>query len=198
MELAAARNTLALKHTYIKEKNADKLGAIARAVTTVWGVFVLQMKTTHWSSAMNTVAQWKGGKKRKRWDSDTNKTQPTSVPPPPFFSYVLSSSFYTETNHLDSDLLQASAFLMLAETEEWLSRIRLRGTCQVVCAYVRCRQIEMFAQSRASFSLCVSTFLSSLHPGEVLRESEVVLHDLFTPVENQGIRTFVTLMGLCK
>lgn len=47
MELAAARNTLALKHTYINEKNADKLGAIARAFTAVWGVFVLQMKTTH-------------------------------------------------------------------------------------------------------------------------------------------------------
>lgn len=47
MELAAARNTLALKHTYINEISADKLGATAHAVTTVWGVFVLQMKTTH-------------------------------------------------------------------------------------------------------------------------------------------------------
>lgn len=173
MELAAARNTLTLKHTYINEINADKLGATARAVTTVWGAFVLQMKTTHWSSAMNTVAQWREKKEKDDktqleklltsstwyfyahlaslsminfvliflWFGSSILCLPSVVkkkkkekknilhtcsfytkqlhcypplPSTPFFSSVLYSGFYTETctNHLDSDLLQASAFLM--------------------------------------------------------------------------------------
>lgn len=139
-------------------------------------------------------------KKKEKHFTHTQLLQQTAAlcPPPSFFPP--SSTLKLVQTSSTPICYRHQLFLcgMLAEMEEWLSRIRLRGTCQVACAYVRCRQIEMFAQSRASFSLCVSTFLSSLHPGEVLRESEVVLHDLFTPVENQGMRTSVTLTGLCK
>lgn len=155
-------------------------------------VFSLQIKT-HWCSVRIIVAQW--GKKKTRpgqkmrtislqtlvllvWildcvpaNSCKKKRKKSYFHPSLTLSSVWvcvsHSGALTETlcKTLDSDLLQASAFLV--RRAWWNRRVTeqnwIRSTCQVVCAYVTCRrQMRRFCRVFRASPLCVYNLSSCL------------------------------------